>query len=273
VSGFSVDWLALREPVDAAARGVNLAQVAWDALRRSSSVAAGIDVIDLGAGTGANLRYVAPRIAAAQRWLLVDDDPLLLESAADQLQSWRPPAECRVQTLRLDLATQLSRLPLRAGALLTASALLDLVSEAWLRELIQRAAAAGAIMWFALTYDGRMECHPGEPEDVEVRELVNRHQLTDKGFGAALGPAAVRLTQQLLTAQGYQVHCEPSDWHVTPDQLALQYALVEGWCRAAAQIAPHRAAVLEGWRLRRRAHIAAARSALRVGHADIVGHP
>ncbi len=133
MSGFSVDWLALREPVDAAARGKRLARVACDALRRSSSAAAGIDVIDLGAGTGANLRYVAPLIAAAQRWVLVDNDAVLLESAADQLQSWRPTAECRVQILPLDLATQLSRLPLRAGALLTASALLDLVSEAWLR--------------------------------------------------------------------------------------------------------------------------------------------
>ncbi len=101
----------------------------------------------------------------------------------------------------------------------------------------------------------------------------NRHQLTDKGFGAALGPAAVWLTRQLLAAQGYHVHAEPSDWHVMPDQLALQYALVEGWHRAAAQVAPERAAVLAGWRQRRRAHIAAGCSQLWVGHVDIVGHP
>jgi hypothetical protein len=273
VSGFSADWLALREPVDAAARSLGLARVAWDALRRAPSVAAGIDVIDLGAGTGANLRYAAPLIEAAQRWLLVDNDAVLLGAAAAQLRSWRPTARCQVQTLPLDLTRQLSHLPLRAGTLLTASALLDLVSEGWLRELIQRGAAAGAIMWFALTYDGRLECHPAEPEDGEVRELVNRHQLTDKGFGAALGPGAVRLTQQLLAGQAYHVHCEPSNWHVTPEQRALQYALIEGWCRAAAQLAPHRAAVLEGWRLRRQAHIAGGRSELRVGHVDIVGYP
>ena len=274
MSGFSVDWLALREPVDAASRGAGIGGVALDALMRARTHSATpcIDVIDLGAGTGANLRYVAPRIAAEQSWLLVENDPVLLAAATAHLRSW-PQVRCRAQILALDLATQLHDLPLHAGSLLTASALLDLVSEAWLRTLVEHMATAGAIAWFALTYDGRIECYPPEPEDSQVRELVNLHQLTDKGFGAALGPGAGRTTKQLLAAYGYQVHCAASDWHITPEHLALQHALVEGWCQAAIEIAPQRAATLQGWLRRRRAHIAAARSELRVGHVDIVGHP
>ncbi len=196
---------------------------------------------------------------------------MLLEAVPAQLRTLLP--RCRVQTLCLDLATQAQRVPLAAGTLLTASALLDLVSEAWLQGLIRRGAAAGVIMWFVLTYDGRMECHPPEPEDAEVRELVNLHQLTDKGFGAALGPGAPSLTRRLLAAHGYHVHSAASDWQVVPGQSALQLALVEGWWRAATAIAPHRRPALQDWLLRRRAHIAAARSELRVGHVDIVGHP
>ena len=271
MSGFSVEWLALREPLDAAARSVSLGAVALTALTRMRGARACLEVIDLGAGTGANLRYVAPLIDAEQNWLLVDKDAELLAVAQRQPRSL--PFPCDVQILALDLATQLARLPLQPGTLLTAAALLDLVSEAWLRVLIQRIASAGAVAWFALTYDGRIECYPPEPEDLEVRELVNLHQLTDKGFGAALGPGAGRITQQLLLAQGYQVHCVPSDWHVVPEHLALQHALVEGWCQAAIAIAPHRAPTLQGWLRRRRTHIAAARSELRVGHVDIVGHP
>lgn len=272
MSGFSADWLALREPVDAAARCANLQTVVLDALRRSRSASGGIDVVDIGAGSGANLRYVAPVIEGAQRWLLVDNDAALLVAATQQLQSWGTP-DCQVQTLTLDLATQLARLPLPAHCLLTASALLDLVSGAWLRELMRRAAAAGAFVWFALTYDGRIECCPSEPEDAEVRGLVNRHQLRDKGFGAALGPGAAQRVEQLLTALGYQVHSGRSDWHITPDKLELQQSLVEGWCLAATQIEPHRAAMLRSWLARRRVHIAAGRSELRVGHVDIVGLP
>ena len=106
-----------------------------------------------------------------------------------------------------------------------------------------------------------------------MRELVNLHQLTDKGFGAALGPRAGRLTQQILVAHGYQVHCAASDWHVAREHPALQHALVAGWCQAADDIAPQRTPSLRDWLTRRRAHIAAARSELRVGHVDIVGHP
>jgi hypothetical protein len=275
VSGFSVDWLALREPVDAAARCVRLSAVALDALMgtRARCAASCIDVIDLGAGTGANLRYVAPLLDGEQNWLLVENDPLLLAAAAAHLQSWPPKVRCRAQFLALDLATQLHDLPLRAGSLLTASALLDLVSEEWLRTLVEHVATAGAIAWFALTYDGRIECYPPEPEDSQVRELVNLHQLTDKGFGAALGPGAGRRTEQLLVAHGYQVQCAASDWHLAPEHLALQHALVEGWYQAAIEIAPQRAPALQDWLARRRAHIAAARSELRVGHVDIVGHP
>lgn len=273
MSSFSADWLALREPQDAAARCVSLGGVVLEALARTRSTNTCTEVIDLGAGTGANLRYVAPLIDGEQDWLLVENDPLLLAAVAERLQAWLPKFQCRVQVVSLDLATELERLPLRAGSLLTAAALLDLVSEAWLRGLVQRAAAAGASVWFALTYDGRIECYPPEPEDAEVRELVNLHQLGDKGFGAALGPGAGRMTQHLLAAHGYHVQCAPSDWHLAPEHSALQHALVAGWCQAAVEIAPHRAPALHGWLTRRRAHIEVARSELRVGHVDIVGHP
>src|SRR5258707_11635990 len=80
-----------------------------------------------------------------------------------------------------------------AGAhLVTASALLDLVSERWLRELASACRSHGAAALFALTYNGRSACTPVEPEDDHVRQLFNTHQRrNDKGFGIAAGPDAV----------------------------------------------------------------------------------
>lgn len=291
MSSFSTHWLALREPADASSRAAGLAGLLRDAVGAIQSRHSRVEIIDLGAGTGANLRYVAPRLAGAQDWLLVERDPLLLAAMAQQLQAWSHAThgrftasgaqfavradrfECRVQSLALDLALQLDRLPLRRGMLLTASALLDLVSEDWLRMLMQRAAAAEAAVWFTLTYDGRIDCDPVAADDREVRELFNQHQLGDKGFGLALGPAAARTAQQILGEHGYLVQCASSDWCVGPDQAALQYALVEGWFAAACEIAPTRTPMLRAWRELRRAHIAALRSTLRVGHVDMVGRP
>jgi hypothetical protein len=107
----------------------------------------------------------------------------------------------------------------------------------------------------------------------ELREHVNLHQRRDKGFGAALGPQAAALAEQLFAEQGYHIHSTPSAWHLGPQHAALQHALVAGWLEAACDIAPHRVAALTGWSVRRRAHIDAGRSRLRVGHVDMVGRP
>jgi hypothetical protein len=118
-----------------------------------------------------------------------------------------------------------------------------------------------------------MQLDPEEPEDAEVRELINRHQRTDKGFGPALGPEAVPVAQQLLVAGGYTVSCATSDWRIKPEEHALQYALLYGWFAAACEMSPLRRPGLEEWLVRRRAHVQEGRSALQVGHLDLLAHP
>jgi hypothetical protein len=288
---FSTDWLALREPLDAASRAAGLGAIAIEILRHTRLRDPCIRVVDLGAGDGANLRYTAPRLQGSQDWLLVDWDPVMLDAMNGRMQLWAnsfgvqaiesgrqlgiraAEFECRVQSIFLDLATQLDRLALPPRTLVGGSALLDLVSERWLRNLAQRAADAAATVWFTLIYDGRIDCSPAEPEDLEVRELFNRHQLTDKGFGPALGPAAGRMVERIFAERGYRTWRAPSDWHVGPAQRALQHALLDGWFGAACEIAPKRAVDLRKWRARRRAHIDDGRSELIVGHVDVAGRP
>ena len=273
MSGFSAQWLQLREPLDAASRAAGLCRYLLEDLAFKQRQGSRLEIIDLGAGTGANLRYVAPLLGGVQDWLLVERDPTLLAAGESRMRDWTAPFECSVRYLELDLAAQLDQLPLPAGALLTASALLDLVSEAWLRDLARRAARADAPIWFALTYDGRIECLPAEPEDAQIRELFNLHQLHDKGFGPALGPRAGRMAEQIFIEHGYRLQSEPSDWRIGPQSPALQAALIEGWFDAACEVAPHRAQALSGWLARRRAHVEAARSELRIGHVDVIGRP
>jgi hypothetical protein len=298
VSGFSAEWLALREPHDSAARAAELVT----SLRGSGTagLAGGGEhppraVVDLGAGTGANLRWLAPRVGGDQVWNLVDRDDALLAAAEPAVRGWAvgvgaalavdaEPCDsarselvvraadfsCRVRRTRLDLASELARLELPSGALVTSSALLDLVSAPWLAALAYRCRTAAADVYFALTYDGRTLCTPAEPEDAEVLELFNRHQGGDKGFGPALGPTAAQRAAEIFASLGYRVTTRASDWRVPARDAPFQRALLAGWLDAAVEFAPQRAAALRAWHARRLAHVAALRSELIVGHVDLV---
>ena len=278
------NWLALREPVDVAARSALLTREVVDAIGRHHP----LSVVDLGAGTGSNVRYLAGRLPAPQRWLLVDRDPTLLADMRTRTSSWGTvhgynvrtdgdvlvirgqQLDCRVETRCLDLGGLSDPRIFSGRHLVTASALLDLVSEAWLDTLAWQCRERGAAVLFALTYNGRSRCSPAEPEDDTIRELMNKHQRTsDKGFGPAAGPEAIQCAARSFAAVGYQVRREASDWALPPAMRELQRQLIEGWAEAALEIASDQAGMVASWLSRRLAHVEARRSRVIVGHEDL----
>lgn len=254
MSGFRAEWLALREPADAAARSSSLVSFVFANLKKGCHV-------DLGGGTGSNIRYLSPALPQPHDWILVDNDPSLLAAAPS-----------RVTTVCADLNLILDDPALFRGAsLVTASALLDLVSDTWLRRLVNRCQEGAVAVLFALSYDGRIECWPPEPDDDDVRRLVNEHQHTDKGFGAALGPEAGMRAVELLSRVGYDTRFENSDWRLGAESTELQRQLIDGWVSAVLERAPDRRGQFDDWRLRRLNHVDAGRSRIMVGHLDVAG--
>ncbi|MEP7307518.1 MAG: class I SAM-dependent methyltransferase [Acidobacteriota bacterium] len=268
MSVFSPDWLALREPADTNARSRRLTSLVSGAL--PSGV---VHALDLGTGTGANVRYLAERLPGRQDWLLVDADPRLIAEA-------RRRSSFGIARV-VDLVAEVDSpdLGIFSGRdLVTASALLDLVSARWLRGLAGKCRQVGAAVLFSLTYDGEIRCTPEEPEDEVIRDLVNRHQQTDKGFGPALGPTASGAAERCFAGLGYRVESEPSPWVLAPETredvagraiAELQRQLIDGWAEAASEMAPERLASIDSWRARRLAHVDANRSGLTVGHSDM----
>lgn len=104
-----------------------------------------------------------------------------------------------------------------------------------------------------------------------MRELINRHQRTDKGFGPALGPAAARTASELFAGLGYRMRAQQSDWRLGSHEASLQNALIDGWLGAAVEIAPGAAPLLEAWSRLRRGQIEHSRLKMDVGHVDIAG--
>lgn len=278
------EWLALREAADWAARSQTLV----DRLREALAPIQRVHGLDLCTGTGSNLRYLMDRLPQPQRWLVVDQDAGLLDEVPARLAAWAHARGCSIRTkgracqvrcdrFDCDIETRqmnLDRLDpmlFEGRHLVTASALLDLVSESWLCALATRCHAAGAAALFTMTYNGASSCDPAEPEDEMVRELMNLHQRTDKGLGGpAAGPEAANMAERIFEDAGFRVQRAPSDWSLAPSDRQFQRMLLEGWAHAATEISPNHRDTIADWLRRRLEHVAAGRSRVVVNHDDLV---
>jgi hypothetical protein len=265
MSGFAADWLALREPHDARAR--NAAVLKAVAARFAGR--ADLAVIDLACGRGSTLRAIAPHLPAQQHWRLIDHDAALLAEAAGAAV----PSGVSVTMVPLDLASDLDAALAEPAALVTASALLDLVSAAWIDRLVALARSNGSAVYVALSYDGRVALAPAEAQDAAVVAAVNAHQKGDKGFGPALGPAAAAYAIERFKAAGFDVVTGRSDWILDADDGALQTAMFAGWAKAAREIGKVPGDDIDAWLAARQRLLAAGRATMGVGHVDFFASP
>lgn len=265
MSGFSADWLALRESYDARARNPAVLDAVVASLNRYPLVR----ISDLACGTGSTLRALAPRLPVQQNWRLVDNDLGLLARATAMAR----PATVSVAATTLDLNRDLEAALDGPVDLVTASAFLDLVSVAWLERLAVEIAARSIPIYAALSYDGRIKINPVDSLDDAIVAAVNAHQRSDKGFGPALGPAAASFAIVRFEKLGYSVVHGQSDWVIGPDDGDMQIEILAGWASAASELGDLPLADTVEWLTRRRDTVNAGRSSIRVGHVDIFAKP
>jgi SAM-dependent methyltransferase len=262
MSGFSADWLTLREPYDLRARNPTVLDTVAASLEPLSSVR----VVDLACGTGSTLRALRPHLPAQQNWKLIDNDlGLLARAEATPLAK-----HATLTAIPLDLNRDLEAALDGAVDLVATSALLDLVSDTWLDRLAVEIAARSIPLYAALSYDGRIVLTPSDPLDTAIVAAVNAHQRTDKGFGPALGPAAAAFAIARFEALGYSVVHGRSDWAIGPDDLEMQTEILAGWASTAHEIGALSRADTTAWLTRR---VDAGCSSLHVGHVDFFATP
>ncbi|ARS53616.1 class I SAM-dependent methyltransferase [Kushneria konosiri] len=282
-SDFSSSWLALREPADHHARD---AQPLGETCRHwlmSQPRQGALRFLDLGCGSGNNLRYLAPRLPPHQHWVMMDQDPALLAHVRDNGPRCHDHID-ELQCLQRDLSDLARALPddlLAKTTMVTASALLDLVSEPWLETLIHRCASHRCAIWLAMSINGDNALIDHDPHDSDrqlaamdqkVQQWISLHQQRDKGFNGALGTTAPGVARSLLEKSGYHVTITQAPWQLDcrdQDQAHLAQSLVQGWLEAALEQAPDQREPLMDWHARRQQHIAQGRVEITVGHTDL----
>lgn len=255
MTGFSADWLALRAKADLRARDAKLAAE----LSAHFAGRAGLTVLDLGAGTGNNMRATAPLLPMPQHWRLADSDAGLLAEAA-------APEGVTCAAVQCDLADGIAPLLDPLPDLVTASALFDLAGEEWIETQVAEIARHRLPVYAVLSCTG-VECwKPPYPDDDLAFACFHADQLRDKGLGRALGPSGGLSLAHHLSLADYRVELGESDWvlkgHRDRDMIA---ALAES---TAAAIRPAMGAKADAWLAARRGA-----SRVRVGHIDILALP
>jgi hypothetical protein len=250
----SPEWLRLREPADAAARSAELVE----RLRRRLATAGPLVIHDLGGGDGAMGRWLAPRLPAQQHWVVHDRDAGLLEHAVAT-----GPAAVTVEARRSDI-TRLTPEDLAGASLITASALLDLLTAEGLVRMLR--VCTGRPMLLTLTVVGRVSLNPADPLDARIGAAFNAHQRRD----GRLGPDAVATAVKEL---GGEVVVRPSPWRLDAAHPDLTAEWFGGWLAAACEQDPALAAEAGVYRDRRLAQAAGGELVVTVDHADLLVLP
>ena len=273
---FSTEWLRLREPVDRRSRSATVAE----AVRRAFLGVRAVRVVDIGCGTGANLRATAPLLGGDQDWILLDNDPALLGAAPGILGAWADEVRqgpdglvmrkdgktIRVRFQHADLSADPGGALVSGPHLVTASAFFDLVSAAFIDRFVSVVVHRQAAFHTVLTYDGIQDWAPASAFDERVCQAFNAHQTGDKGFGPATGPGAPALLRRAFDAVGYVTAVGDSPWVLGPDDRDLMDQLAEGIASAVVEAGALTADGIAAWRGVRR-------DAARVGHEDILALP
>ncbi len=262
MSGFDPDWLHLREAADHRARNP-------DVLQAVAAHFAGRDtmrVLDIGCGSGSNVRALSPRLPTSQHWDLADHDADLLQAAQDAAR--HGVARVCVRTHHIDLAAEVTdALDLRPD-LVTAAAFFDLVSSEWISGFVAALKQRGLPLYAVLSYDGDEQWLPPHPFDAAMLSAFHAHQSRDKGFGAAAGPEAHVLLAQALGQAGYRVVEGESPWRLAAaEDAVLIAALASGAAQAVGETGLIPDPALADWRAAR-THA----QACTIGHRDLFAY-
>jgi hypothetical protein len=209
-----------------------------------------------------------------QHWVLHDRDRELLAVATTD-----PPAAAAddgsavtVEARRSDIAG-LPPEALAGATVVTASALLDMLTEDDLTELVTACGGAACPVLLTISVVGRVALTPADSLDARLAAAFNAHQRRVTAHGRLLGPDAVARAVEQFQALGAEVLVRSSPWRLEAAEAELAQAWFTGWVAAACEQDPALTTEAEAYVSRRHAQWGAGELAVTVEHSDVLVLP
>jgi hypothetical protein len=222
-----------------------------------------VQIIDLGAGTGANQRWLAPRLPIRQRWLHLDHNPVISRSLP-------LAAETEIVDESVEALGELLTRSSGDRQLVSCSALLDVLTTEQIQAVCRAVIDNRVPAFFSLTVTGRLRLSPADAHDQLLLAAFNDHQCR----AGRAGPEATTLTVNLLRAAEFAVTTQKTPWRLTAESgLAFVDQMLEERLAAAVAQDPALARTAKAWFELRRAQLAAGLLRIELDHCDILGLP
>jgi len=264
----SSDWLALRESEDARARSRDLAFAAAGRLAPGPLV-----IHDLGSGTGSMMRWLAPLLPGPQAWVLHDWNPELVDHATNgtvPLDRDGRPVSVRTRTGELE---RLDPDDLEGASLVTATALLDVLTSAELRAVVRACVAVGCPVLLSLSVTGEIRLDPRDPRDDVFEASFNAHQQRRVSGRRLVGPSSVGLAQDLFLEAGWNIRPAATFWRLGDHDPHLLGQWFDGWFEAALEQRADLQVDGAGYRALRSSQLRRGALSAVVVHTDLLAWP
>jgi len=282
---FDPNWLQERYRFDEEARNK---QLEWTCVNQFA-FRDHVQIVDLGSGTGANLRYYVEQFPQDQTWFCVEEDIALKVPFWEQVQKMaldldyaiehegvrmkltKPGHEVLIHFVHGNLLKVGELVDLLRTDLVLANAVFDLFSKEQFTGLVQVLSHHSLSLLFTLNYAG-MDFSTATDADDHYIEQYNAHMQREQAFGRGMGPASSREMEAVLKEALAQVEVGESLWQIgSQEQAMMSYllgffdgALSDWWVKEAERLA------FQNWLSEKKKHVAEKALSAEVYHLDIL---
>jgi hypothetical protein len=219
------------------------------------------------------MRWLAPLLPGPQTWVLHDWNANLTRRALDGA---RPrdrdgtPVEIGTRVGELE---KLGAGDLQGASLVTASALLDVLTASEAHAIVEACVEVAAPALLSLSVTGEVELRPWDARDKLIEAAFNAHQRREVHDRRLLGRYGAPIVRGLFELAGWRVRTARTTWRMSDTEPRLLEEWFAGWIDAAEEQSPSLRQDAAGYRELRLSQSDRGELSAVVYHLDLLAWP